>query len=379
MADIKVCSRTVMSSQADPQIRFDDEGVCHYVDLYFEKQKRLISSGEAGIKKFESIVSDVKQRNHHLPYDCILGISGGVDSSYLAYLMKTYDLRVLLFHFDNSWNSEIAVDNVNKIVEKTGWDLFTTVVDWKEFRDIQRAFIKADVVDIEMVTDHAIKASLYSLASKIGVFDIISGFNLVSEGIMPRSWIWNKDDLLNIREIHRKYGGVKMNLYPQSSFLSKTYLQFRKGLNAIQPFRFLAYNDQEAKETIANYFGWRDYGGKHYESVFTRFYQGYILPEKFGIDKRRAHYSSLICSGQLSREDALKKLEFNPYEEDQLYFDLPFVLKKLRFSHDEFEQIMLKPRREHDEFRSYLKEHYRYHENFFKLIKPVTKLIKKLG
>jgi hypothetical protein len=282
---------------------------------------------------------------------------------------------VLVVHFDNGWNSEIAVKNIENIITRLGFDLYTLVVNWEEFRDIQLAYFKADVVDIEAITDHAIIATMYRLALENDLKYILSGTNVVTEATLPKNWIFNKVDHKNIQAIHKVYGTVPLKTYPFFSTTLKKRAQM-KGIEVLSPLNYISYNKAEVKETITRELGWRDYGGKHYESIFTRFYQGYILPVKFGIDKRKAHLSNLIFSGQISKDQAVSELEVPPYELHQLEEDRAFVLKKLGFTSSGFDEYLQRPRREHAEFaveRAFFDE-YRY----LKGLKPLAGLIKRL-
>jgi len=347
--DYQICKRCVMDA-TDPDIVFDENGICNNCKDYFEKEKKIVFKGEEGKREIEEIVDKIKKDGKNKKYDCILGLSGGADSSYVAYLAKKWDLRVLLVHVDNSWNSEISEKNVHYIVERTGFDYCKYQLDWEEFRDLQIAYLKASVMDIEVITDHAIKAAIYDIASKNGIKYILSGSNIATEGIMPKSWVHTKEDLRNLEAIHKRYGEIKLKTYPKmglSKFVSYILL---KGIQNVAPLDYIEYNRKEAKRTLQSEFGWEDYGGKHSESIFTRFYQGYILPRKFNIDKRKAHFSTLICSGQTTREEALKELGKPFYKKNELERDKKYVLEKLNLSEKDFEEFMKLPIRRHEEY-----------------------------
>lgn len=344
------CATSVMDTISDPDIRFDENGVCNYFHQYNVQAEVAVKSGVTGQKELEAMVDMIKANGKGKRYDCITGVSGGVDSTYLVYLAKQLGLRLLVVHFDNGWNSEIAVKNIENIISKLGFDLYTLVVNWEEFRDIQLSYFKADVVDIEAVTDHAIIATMYKLAIENDLKYILSGTNIVTEAILPKHWIFNKIDHRNIKSIHEQYGKVPLKTYPFFDTTLKKRAEMR-GVETLSPLNLVDYNKGKIKELISKELGWRDYGGKHYESIFTRFYQGYILPVKFGIDKRKAHLSNLIFSGQISKEEASRELASPIYDIHQLEEDFPFVLKKLGFSTAEFEQYLGRKRREHTEFR----------------------------
>ncbi len=247
------------------------------------------------------------------------------------------DLRPLAVHLDNGWNSELAVKNIENIISKLGIDLYTLVVNWQEFKDIQLSYLKASVVDIEVVSDHAIFATMYKLAKEKNIGYIISGQNIVTEHIMPSSWLYKKMDFVNLKDIHSKFGTVKLKTYPTFDF--KKYVYYSSVLQLL-PFYILDYvdyNKKAVKEFISKELNWRDYGGKHYESIFTKFYQAYILPEKFKIDKRKAHLSTLICSGQMSRQEAIHELEKPIYDPEELKADKEYVLKKFGLTEAEFD------------------------------------------
>jgi len=344
------CTVSVMDTIADPSIMFDENGICNYYYEYQEAEQKHVFKGEAGELELKRIISAIKKAGKGKKYDCITGVSGGVDSTYLALMAKKFGLRPLIVHFDNGWNSELAVKNIENIIGKLGFDLYTLVVDWEEFKDIQLSYLKASVVDIEAITDHAILGTLYKLAAENGIKHILSGSNIVTEHVLPSSWIWNKGDAKNIKSIHAMYGKVPLKSYPFFSARDFLYYKKVKGIESISLLNYMPYNKSEVKKTIINELEWRDYGGKHYESVFTRFYQGYILPVKFGIDKRKAHLSTLIFSGQMTKEEALEELKQPIYDSMQQQTDLDFVLKKFNLSLMEFEALMQLKRQEHRDF-----------------------------
>jgi N-acetyl sugar amidotransferase len=278
-----------------------------------------------------------------------LGISGGIDSASLAVLAKRAGLRPLVVHFDNGWDSELAVKNIESIVGLLGFDLHTYVINWEEFRELQLAYLRASVIDIEVLTDHAIYGSLFALAIQKNIPFILSGNNVATEGVLPYSWTYNKLDHVNIQDIHRRFGRGTIRSYPFVDERMKRRIK-GSGIEVVTLLDYVSYVKSDAKSVLRNEFGWRDYGGKHYESIFTRFYQGYILPTKFGVDKRKAHLSSLICSGQMTREQALLALEQPAYDAEQLRIDREYVLKKLRLSNEDFEALMEAPVRDHREF-----------------------------
>lgn len=370
------CVLTVMDNIADEDIRFDEKGVCNYYYDYKKAEAEGVFTGQEGEAKLEEFVNKIKKDGKGSQYDCLIGLSGGVDSTYVAWLVKSKGLRPLAVHLDNGWNSELAVKNIENIISKLGIDLYTLVVNWQEFKDIQLSYLKASVVDIEIVSDHAIFATMYKLAKEKNISYIISGTNIVTEHIMPPSWLYKKMDFANLKDIHDQFGTVKLKTYPSFDFKKYVYYSSILKLYPVSILNYVPYNKKAIKEFITKELDWRDYGGKHYESIFTKFYQAYILPEKFKIDKRKAHLSTLICAGQMTREEALKELEKPLYDPKELEADKEYVLKKLGLSPVEFEKIMKAPVRRHEEFKSdtRLKEGYmnllRKTEKIRKIIKP---------
>jgi N-acetyl sugar amidotransferase len=324
----------------DVNIAFDENGVSNHYHEYQRAATNNLLDEPLRTERLKQIVSEIKENGKGKKYDCLIGLSGGVDSTYVAYLVKECGLRPLAVHFDNGWNSELAVHNVNSIIETLGFDLHTIVVNWEEFRDLQLSYLKASVIDIEVVSDHAIQATMFKLAAKFNINYIISGTNIVTEYILPSAWIYPKLDYTNLSSIHKKFGSIKLKTYPKVTF--KKYIKYTgfKKLIPISILDFVDYNKEEAIATITKELDWRDYGGKHCESLWTKFYQNYILPEKFGVDKRKAHLSTLICSGQITREEALKELEKPIYDSAQLEDDKTYVLKKLGLSNEEFMKIL---------------------------------------
>ena len=346
------CSVSVLDTIDDPEMRFDDQGRSHYYHEYQATYKAEVREGREGQLALEQAVDQIKRAGKGKPYDSIIGLSGGVDSTYLALRAVELGLRPLAVHFDNGWNSEIAVRNVENIVTKLGLDLHTLVVDWDEFRDLQLAYLRASVVDVEVPTDHAIAATLYRLAASNDVRYLLTGSNVVTESVLPRHWIYNKLDHVNLLDIHRKFGKRPLKTFPLFGAMQKRRANDVLGIKSVALLNMLPYNYEAAKNTIAEKLNWQDYGGKHHESVFTRFYQSFILPEKFGIDKRKAHLSNLIFSGQLDRQSALKILESPPMPAEALRADREFVLKKLDLSEPEFVAIMGEAPRPHTDFRT---------------------------
>ncbi|HEX2723675.1 MAG TPA: N-acetyl sugar amidotransferase [Gemmatimonadaceae bacterium] len=369
------CSRCVLGTTDHADIEFDAEGVCNHC-RYFDRQMAALPAGDAARDEaFRRSVARVKAGAKRGKYDSILGISGGVDSSYLAYIARREGLRPLVVHFDNGWNSELAVKNIHSIVEKLGFDLQTYVINWDEFRELQIAYLRASVIDIEVLTDHAIYGALFQMAIDNRIPYVLSGNNVATEGVLPYVWTYDKLDHINIRDIHRKFGRGSVKTYPFVDFAMKRRIRM-SNTEVVTLLDFVPYNQAEVKRLLVDELGWRDYGGKHHESIFTRFYQGYILPVKFGVDKRKAHLSSLICSGQITKADALQQLEAPPYDAAQMQRDRDYVLKKLGLTREEFDAIMRAPIRDHREFDTEGSFFSRYRA--FRPLQPLWKAVRPL-
>jgi N-acetyl sugar amidotransferase len=350
--DYRICSRCVMDT-SDPEIEFDDLGVCNHCHAYDKAVLELVYKGEHGRNKLAAAVAQIKEEGKRKRYDCIVGLSGGVDSSYVAYLVKQLGLRPLAVHLDNGWNSEVAVRNIESIVKLLGLDLYTEVLDWEEFRRLQLAFLRASTPDSEIPTDHAIVATLYRLAMQYGVRWLIEGSNVVTESMVPPTWSHGHSDWRYIKHLNDTFGGTSLASYPHYTYVD---LQLRFRFLKLRRFPILNYIDfkkDEAVKVLQTELGWVPYGKKHYESIYTRFYQGCILPAKFGFDKRRPHISCLINNGEITREGALAELEHPAIPPDQLVEDRAFVLKKLGLTDHEFEAILALPRKMFWDYPSY--------------------------
>ena len=349
----QICSRCVMDTTA-PDIEFDAQGVCNYCKTHEEKVAIAPFSQSDAAAKLAAIVQTIKSRQRG-EYDSIVGLSGGVDSSYVAYQAVKMGLKPLAVHFDNGWNSELAVKNIEQMVKRLGLDLLTFVIDWEEFRDIQRSFFKANVIDIEMVTDHAIFAAMYRIAKQHRIRYILSGTNAATESIMPGAWQHFKFDLRNLRAIHARFGTQPIKRYPTLSVWGMAWNHYVRGAQSVSVLNYLPYRKDEAIKTLQDELGWQYYGGKHYESQFTKFYQAHILPGKFGVDKRRIHLSDLVMNAEIDRAQALAELDKPLYPPASLEQDREYVCKKLGFSADEFSAYMAAPPVSHFDYPSYAK------------------------
>lgn len=348
----KICIRCIMDT-TDPDIEFDEHGYCNHCRNYFKRVANEGFSDEERPQKLEKLVEAIKKEGKGKDYDCIIGVSGGVDSTTTAFTVKQLGLRPLAVHFDNGWNSELAVDNIKKTLSKLNIDLYTHVVDWEEFRDLQLAFLRASISNAEIPTDHAINALLFQMGKREKVRFILTGGNLATEGMyLPIAWGYYNQDLRLIKDIHNRFGKIPLKTFPRISLFDYLYYVYKKKMRQIPFLNYIKYDKFQSIEVIRKEICWRPYGGKHYESIYTRFYQGFILLNKFGYDKRRIHLSNLICSGIITREKALMEIANDPYCGHNLDEDKKFVIKKLGISEMEFENIMSLPIKTYRDYRS---------------------------
>jgi N-acetyl sugar amidotransferase len=340
---------------SDPDISFDSDGRCNHCTRTIKVLELNYNDDKKNHDELNNIFKKIMQEKGKGKYDCIIGLSGGIDSSFLAYsLVKNYGLNPLAVHVDNGWNSNQAVSNIHKIVNLLNIDLYTHVINWEEFKELQKSFLFASVVDLEMISDHAIVVIINKLAIRHRIKYFCIGSNFQTESIMPDKWFYSdKTDSLNIKDIYKKYGnGRRIKTFPFLSFYEYFFFGRKYG-KYLMPLTFMDYNKDAAKELLINELGWEDYGAKHTESFITKFYQTYILPEKFRIDKRRAHLSSLICANQLTREKAIEILDKPFIDKKETEESILYFCKKMGFSKLEFEQIMQIPIKEHSDFKSY--------------------------
>lgn len=326
---------------SDPAIVFDDAGECQYCKSYRRILGTAPRDAAATKNELERRVERIRRDGKGRDYDCVAGVSGGVDSTYVLLLAKRFGLRPLAVHLDNGWDSEIAVGNIHRALEKLGVELVTKVLDWEEFRDLQVSFLKASTPDAEIPSDHAIAATVFQTAWKHGIRHLMMGHNLATELVMPKAWSQGHYDWRYISAVQAQFGTRPLRDFPHLAFhdyLRCRYWQARRTLNVLD---FVDFSRTAAIEELERELGWRDYGGKHHESVYTRFYQAYILPKKFGFDKRRAHLSNQILAGRITRAEALVEIAKSPYASKELEADdRTYAIKKLGLTEDEFEQIM---------------------------------------
>ncbi len=347
------CTRCVMDT-TDPAISFDAQGVCNHCREFDASTSKLWFPNGDGRKRLEAIFDKVKADGKGREYDCIMGLSGGVDSSYLALMVHEYGLRPLVVHVDAGWNSELAVHNIERLVKHCGYDLHTHVMAWDEIRDLQLAYLKAGVPNIDVVQDHAFFASLYRFAVQNGIRYVLSGTNIATESIMPKAWLHPAMDAVSLRAIHRAFGEVKLRQFKTISFFEYFfYFPFVRKMTVLSPLNYLPYRKEEALQTLIERVGYKPYGRKHGESRFTRFFQEYYLPQKFGIDERLGHLSSRIVAGCITREQALEALEEPLYDPAELAADKAYVAKKLGISVPALDALIAAPPRHHTDFANW--------------------------
>jgi len=348
------CMRCVMDTTA-AEITFDDDGICNFCSEFLERSSHIIHEDEqAKEQRLERFVQTVKKAGEGKTYDCVVGVSGGVDSSWTLAEVKRLGLRPLAVHMDNGWNSELAQNNIANLVQGLGLDLYTHVIDWEEYRALMQAFFDADVIDVELLYDNAMLAVCYQQARKFGVKYILSGSNEATEGMrMPKAWNWYKRDVRNIKALAKRFGGVRIKTFPTHSTLDFILDEFFRGIRWNSFLDYLPYNKFSALDALERDYGYKRYPFKHYESIFTRFYQGYILPRKFGVDKRLLHLGTLVAAGQMSREEALKGLAGIPYPcQQDLESDTRYFLKKMGWGEVDLAAYIARPEVRHDTYPS---------------------------
>jgi N-acetyl sugar amidotransferase len=328
--------------------------VCNHCREFDAVTRRQWFPDEEGQRRLQSMIETLRESGRGRRYDCILGLSGGVDSSYLALKCRDWGLRPLAVHVDAGWNSEVAVSNIEKILDYCGFDLHTEVVDWEEMRDLQLAYLHSGIPNQDVPQDHVFFASLYHLAIRHGIRHVLSGGNIATEGIFPSAWHGSAMDAINLHAIHRRHGQQPLRRYRTIGFFQfYLWYPFVKQMRVLRPLNYLPYVKSTAMEDLERRVGWQPYGRKHGESLFTRIFQNYYLPARFGYDKRRPHYSSLIVSGQMRREEALVLLAEPLYDPVELEIDLDYLCKKLRINRAEFDALMATPLRRHTDYRTW--------------------------
>ena len=365
----QICTTCVMDT-SDSKIVFDEKGVCDHCNTYYKDIEPVWNYGKGREKELSSMADKIKASGKSKDFDCILGMSGGIDSSYLLYLAKEkLGLRPLVFHVDAGWNTQLAVNNIERLVDKLNLDLFTEVINWEEMKDLQLAYFKSGVPHIDVPQDHAFFATMYHFASKYKVNYILTGGNYSTECVRnPIEWMYYQSDSVQLKDIHKKFGQIPLADYLVTNILwHKVYLPYVKKIKVLRPLDYMQYNKQEAMDLLQNQFGWQPYPQKHFESRFTRFYESYWLPERFGYDTRRVQFSSLILTGQMSREEALNQLKLPAYDSEEIKHEFEFVANKLGISKEELQTYFNMPKKTHLDYKS--------QENVYKLGSKLMRLM----
>lgn len=367
--EYQICTNCVMDT-SDSRITFDEHGVCDHCKDFYENVKPKWHTDEKGKKELEAIVAKIKKDGEGKEFDCILGLSGGVDSSYMLHIaVKEFGLRPLVFHVDGGWNSELAVHNIQVMIDKLGLELYTEVINWEEMKDFQLAFFKSGVPHCDIPQDHAFVATLYNFADKYNIKYIINGGNISTECVRnPMEWLYYGTDMAQLHDIMKRYSTVEMKTYPFSSiFRHKIYLRYIRGVQVIKMLNYRPYVKEEALKLLQNEYGWTPYPQKHFESRFTKFFEGYWLPERFGFDTRRVQYSSLILTGQMTRDEALEKLNKTAYDPNTIDDEFNYIATKLGISRDELKAYQNMPKNFYWDYKN--------QESVFKLGAKVLKFL----
>lgn len=350
----KICKNCVMDT-TDSKIQFDENGVCDHCNTFKNSIQPFWHTDNRGKVKLEELVKKIKIEGKGKDFDCMMGMSGGIDSSYLLYKMVTeFGLRPLVFHVDAGWNSQIAVNNIEKLVDGLGLDLYTEVINWEEMKDLQLAFFKSGVPHIDVPQDHAFFATMYKFASKYKIKTILTGGNYSTECVRnPLEWMYYQSDSIQLKDIYKKHGTGKLSDYPVTNILwHKVWLPYYKGIKLYRPLDFIPYNKDEAMQTLVEKFGYQKYPQKHFESRFTRFYEGFWLPQRFGYDTRKVQFSSLILTNQMTREESLEKLKNESYTDEQIKEDFEYISNKLGITSDELWSYFHGPKKTFKDYKS---------------------------
>jgi len=367
--EYQICTNCVMDT-TDPNITFDENGVCDHCHDFENNVKPNWHTNERGRKELSHTMDKIKAFGKGKDFDCLLGISGGVDSSYMLHLaVKEFGLRPLVFHVDGGWNSELAVHNINVMIDKLGLDLYTEVINWEEMKDFQLAFFKSGVPHLDIPQDHAFVATLYQFAEKYKIKYILNGGNFATECVQyPMEWFYYGTDMVQNNDIINKFGTVKMETYPFSSiFRHKIYLKYFKGVNVLKPLNYMPFIKEDALALLEKEYGWKPYPQKHFESRFTKFYEGYWLPVRFGYDTRKIQYSSLILAGQMTREVAMEKLKKPAYDPATIDEEFNYIATKLGISSEELRSYLTMPKKYYWDYKN--------QQNMFRLGAKVLHLL----
>ncbi len=367
--EYQICTNCIMDT-SDSKITFDENGVCDHCNDFYSNVKPNWHTDEKGRAELDAYVDKIKAEGKGKDFDCILGMSGGVDSSYLLHLAVTeLGLRPLVFHVDGGWNSELAVNNIQVMIDKLGLDLFTEVINWEEMKDFQLAFFKSGLPHLDIPQDHAFVATLYKFADKYNIKYILNGGNISTECVRnPMEFMYYGTDMRHLKDIMNKYSTVKMESYPFSSvFRHKIYLRYIRSVQVIKPLNYLPYNKEAALKLLADTYGWKPYPQKHFESRFTKFYEGYWLPERFGFDTRRIQYSSLILTEQMTREDALERMKKPAYNPETIEDEFNYIATKIGITSSKLREYFTMPKKFYWDYKN--------QESIFKIGAKILKFI----
>lgn len=352
--EYQICSNCVMDT-SDSNIVFDKDGVCDHCNTFKLRIAPFWNLDDRNQNHLEELISKIKKQGEGKDFDCIMGMSGGIDSSYLLYKMvMEFGLRPLVFHVDAGWNSQIAVNNIEKLVDGLGLDLYTEVINWEEMKDLQLAFFKSGVPHIDVPQDHAFFATMYKFSSKFNVKTILTGGNYSTECVRnPVEWMYFQSDSIQLKDIYRRFGTGRLNDYKVTNILwHKLWLPYFKGIKLYRPLDLIPYNKEQAMRELIDKFGFEKYPQKHFESRFTRFYEGFWLPRRFGFDTRKVQFSSLILTNQMTRDEALMKLQEEIYTETQIGEDFEYISNKLGISVDELWTYFYAPKKSYKDYKS---------------------------
>jgi N-acetyl sugar amidotransferase len=353
--ETRICTNCVMDT-TDAKITFDENGMCDHCTDFYRSVLPNWHTDERGRRELEVIVEKIKREGKGKDFDCILGMSGGVDSSYLLHLAVTeLGLRPLVFHVDGGWNSEIAVNNIQVMIDKLGLDLYTEVINWEEMKDLQLAYFKSGVPHLDLPQDHAFIATLYNFADKYNIKYILNGGNISTECVRnPMDWLYYGTDMAQIRDIMRQFCTIKIETYPFSPILRhKFYLRYLKGVQVVKPLNYMPYVKENAVKLLSEKYGWKPYPQKHFESRFTKFYEGYWLPGRFGFDTRKTQFSSLILTKQMTRDEALEKLKKPAYDPATIDDEFNYIATKLGITADELRGYFTMEKKFYWDYKNY--------------------------
>lgn len=367
----RVCSRCILDDRI-PGITFDENGVCQYCKIH-DELKRMYPLDDKGQEDLDNLIKKVKRKGKGKKYDCIIGVSGGTDSTYTLYRLVKLGIRPLAVHFDNGWDSDIAVRNIKNACSRMNVDLYTYVVDWEEFKDLQKSFLKASTPDAEIPTDVGIHSILVKMAAKEGVKYVFNGHSFRAEGLMPIGWTYMDGKYIDY--VHKKFGNIKLRTFPNFKIMDVLYYNIILGIKVVPILNYFKYEKAKIKPFLEKELGWQDYGGHHHESVYTKFYQSYLLPKKFNIDKRIVDYSAMIREGLTDRETALKEIERNPHNVKNEIVN--YTISKLGLTKEEFNDIMNLPVKSFNDYPNYYKiiKFFRIPINLFVKLGLIPKLL----